>query len=534
MKIVIAGPKGAGKSSTGKLLADMLGIPLIETDGLIEEQFKAETGQPCSCREIMRREGRSAFSARETRAVIEAGKKRYCVISTGGSTMLEPENRRILRTEAILVYLQADFSVLWKRIVAGGIPPFLPADNPEAAFADRVSLLNEIVRPFADIVMDISAQETPEDVARQLQNRIGEELNALSMRFSSFGTILQVHTFGESHGPAIGAVLDGMPPGVPLSEDDIQSDLNRRRPGQSNVSTTRVETDRVRILSGTFQGKTTGAPVALLIENNNQHSKDYEAIKDVFRPGHADFTFWAKYGIRDHRGGGRSSGRETAARVAGGAAAGKVLRERGIRITAYALEIGGIRAKTIDHTCIEKNPVRSPDPEAALSMEKAIVEARDAKNSLGGIIQLEITGVPAGLGDPVFGKLDARLGAAFLSVGAVKGIEFGAGFQVARMRGDENNDAMRDNRFATNHGGGILGGISTGETILVRLAIKPTPSIAKQQETCEISGANTHLCVHGRHDPCIVPRAVPVIESMAALVLLDCLLIQERLRPAEA
>jgi chorismate synthase len=269
----------------------------------------------------------------------------------------------------------------------------------------------------------------------------------------------------------------------------------------------------------------------MVIENQHQRPGDYDAIKDLFRPGHADFSFWAKYGFRDHRGGGRSSGRETAARVAGGAVARKILAERGIHICAYAMEIGGVRAEKIDHSVIDKNPVRCPDPQAAAIMEETILAAREAKDSVGGIVQVEIAGVKPGLGDPVFAKLDARLAGAFFSIGAVKGVEFGVGFEAARLRGSENNDPMRNGHFMANRAGGILGGISTGQAILARVAIKPTPSISSPQQTCDENGENREVAIGGRHDPCIVPRAVPVIEAMAALVLLDCILIQERLRP---
>ncbi len=531
MKIVLIGPKGCGKSTVGKILANALGLPHVETDALLEAEYHDDTGHRRTCREILAAEGEPAFRIREARSVARAADLEFCVVSTGGSALLEPENRRLLRRGSLLVYLQADADVLWSRISKSGIPAFLTSTEPRSEFAARVARLDDIVRPYADAVV-IAGQESPESVAATVRERIAEEMELAAARFSTLGLALQIHTFGESHGPAIGAVLDGVPSGIALSEKDIQHDLDRRRPGQSNVSTTRSEADQVRILSGVFEGKTTGAAVAMMIENKHQRSRDYEAFQEVFRPGHADFGYWAKYGLRDYRGGGRSSGRETAARVAGGAVAKKALAERGIHIRAYALEIGGVRAEQIDPAAIETNPVRCPDRQAAVAMEAAILAAREAKDSVGGIIQLEVTGVPAGLGDPVFAKLDARLGGAFFSVGAVKGVEFGAGFDAARLRGSENNDPMRDGNFTTNNAGGIAGGISTGQTILARIAVKPTPSVGVCQRTSDGHGKDRDLVIEGRHDPCIVPRAVPVIEAMAALVLLDCVLIQDRLRAA--
>ncbi len=532
MKIVLTGPKGSGKSTVARLLSRELGIAHVETDELLEARYEAETASRLSCREICRAEGEAAFRAREARAAAEAGERRYCIVSTGGSTLLDPDNRRALRREAVLVYLQADAELCWRRISAEGTPAYLTSDDPEAEFAERLARIDEVVRPYADAVVRVEAGDGPEDLAAWVRQRVEEELTLAAGRFSTLGLVLQVQTFGESHGPAIGAVLDGVPAGVPLGPEDIQCELDRRRPGQSRVSTPRSEADRVEILSGVFDGRTTGAPVAMVIRNTRQRPRDYEALKDVFRPGHADFGYWAKYGVRDYRGGGRSSGRETAGRVAGGAVAKKILAARGVEIRAHAVEIGGIRAGNPDYDFIERNPVRCADPDAAAAMERAIREARDAQDSLGGVIQVEITGVPAGLGDPVFAKLDARLGGALLSVGAVKGVEFGAGFEAARSRGSENNDPMRDGRFAANRAGGIAGGISTGEPIIARVAMKPTPSIARPQQTCDVHGQNREIEVHGRHDPCIVPRAVPVMEAMAALVVLDCLLIQERLRAA--
>ncbi len=333
------------------------------------------------------------------------------------------------------------------------------------------------------------------------------------MAGNTTGNNFRVTTFGESHGPAIGAVIDGVPSGLELSEADLQADLDRRRPGQSNLTTQRAEADRAEILSGIFEGKTTGAPVAVLIRNCDQHSKDYSNLAGLFRPGHADFAWQAKFGVRDYRGGGRSSGRETASRVAAGAIAKKILRALGIEIRAYAIEVAGVAAATRDFAEIEKNPVRCADPAAAREMEAAILAAAAEGDSVGGIVECEISGVPAGWGEPVFDKLDAELAKAMMGIGAVKGVEFGSGFAAARMRGSENNPP--------GHSGGISGGISNGENIVFRVAVKPTPSISRPQQTVDKDG-NPAVCeIKGRHDPCIVPRIVPVIEAMAAIVLAD-------------
>ncbi len=348
---------------------------------------------------------------------------------------------------------------------------------------------------------------------------------------SSFGTHLHLTTFGESHGPGVGVVIDGVPPMLPLAEADIQVELDRRRPGQSSVTTPRQEADQVEILSGVFEGLTTGAPIALLIRNADQRSKDYSNIKDVFRPGHADYTFHHKYGIRDYRGGGRSSGRETASRVAAGAIAKKFLAVVGVKITSYTLSVGNVRAETVDLDEIERNIVRCPDPIKAVEMIQLIESVRDDGDSIGGVIETVVTGCPIGLGDPVFDKLDARLAHAMLSIGTTKGIEFGDGFAATLNRGSHNNDAFvmdgESVTTATNHAGGILGGISSGEPILFRVAIKPASSISKAQNTVTVDNEAEVIEVHGRHDPCICPRVVPVIEAMTALTIMDCWLIQE-------
>jgi chorismate synthase len=338
---------------------------------------------------------------------------------------------------------------------------------------------------------------------------------------SSFGQLFRVTTFGESHGQAVGVVIDGVTPGVELAEEEIQKALDRRKPGQSDVTSPRKEPDKVHILSGTFEGKTTGTSLFMVLYNRDVKSSDYEAIKELYRPGHADFTYQKKYGIRDWRGSGRASGRETASRVAAGAVAGKLLSTRGVHILAYTLAAGGIRCKTFDAAEIEKNPVRACDPRAAALIIERIEKVREEKNSIGGIVECRIAGVPPGLGEPVFDKLDAELAKAMLSIGAVKGIEFGAGFRASEMTGREHNDQMSSDGFVTNNAGGILGGISTGEEILFRVAVKPTSSIASAQKTIDLRGRAREIRTEGRHDPCICPRLVPVVEAMAALVLED-------------
>ena len=325
---------------------------------------------------------------------------------------------------------------------------------------------------------------------------------------NTFGNNFRITTFGESHGLAMGVVIDGCPAGMALTEIDIQPILDRRRPGISPLTSPRNESDKVEILSGIFEGKTTGMPIALMVRNENQKSKDYEELKEKFRPGHADFTYLEKYGIRDHRGGGRSSGRETLSRVAAGAVAMKCLAELGITITGTISEVHG---KT--------------DP---AEMEKDILAAKAAGDSVGGIVQVTATGCPTGLGDPVFGKLDALIAGAMMGIGAVKGVEIGDGFAAAQKFGSENNDPMTADGFSSNHAGGILGGISSGQDIVVRIAVKPTPSIAKIQQTRDIHGNVVDISVGGRHDPCIVPRIVPVAEAMLALVLMDCVLEQAK------
>jgi len=346
------------------------------------------------------------------------------------------------------------------------------------------------------------------------------------MSGNTFGTRFRVTTFGESHGPALGCIIDGVPAGLPLAQETIQRELDRRRPGQSQVTTPRQESDTVEILSGVFEGVTEGTPLALLIRNGDQRSRDYGSIADVFRPGHADFPFQSKFGVRDYRGGGRASGRETAARVAAGAVAKAFLGTLGVEIRAWTQEAAGIAAVTFDADEIERNPMRAPDAKAAEAMLQAVLALRDAGDSAGGIVGCSVTGLPAGWGEPVFDKLDALLAHGILSIGAVKGIEFGDGFAAARAKGSTNNDPMTPEGFLSNHAGGVLGGISTGQELRFRAAFKPTPSISMEQKTVDLQGAPRTISISGRHDPCIVPRAVPVVEAMTALVLADLALLQ--------
>lgn len=358
------------------------------------------------------------------------------------------------------------------------------------------------------------------------------------MSGNSIGAIFRVTTWGESHGEAVGAVIDGCPAGLELSPDDFEADMARRRPGQSLATTARAELDKVLILSGTFNGKTTGAPISLMIKNLDVDSSPYEPIKDIFRPGHADYTYLAKYGLRDHRGGGRASARETAARVAAGVVAKKILASAGISVLGFTKRLGGISAAAYDPEEIEKNPVRCPDATAAREMMAKIEEAKLRGESLGGVVEVVARGVPPGLGEPVFDKLDADIAKALVSIGAVKGVEFGAGFASADMPGSQCNDQMASKGgeiiWLSNNAGGILGGITSGQEIVVSLAVKPTSSISRPQRTVDTSGRERTIELAGRHDPAICPRIVPVAEAMVAIVLADHLLRQRasRLRPA--
>ncbi|MFW5840663.1 MAG: chorismate synthase [Planctomycetota bacterium] len=341
------------------------------------------------------------------------------------------------------------------------------------------------------------------------------------MAGSTFGHLFRLTTFGESHGGAVGVVVDGCTPGLELSEADIQTQLDRRKPGQSDVTTPRAEPDIVNIMSGVFEGKTTGTPILMILYNKDARPSAYDEIKNLFRPGHADYTYLKKYGRRDYRGSGRASGRETAGRVAAGAIARKLLAGRGVSITAYTLRAGGVQCETIDPDQIEQNPMRAADAAAAAKMVEIVTAARDRGDSVGGIVECRVRGLAAGLGEPVFDKLDAELARAMLSIGATKGIEFGRGFAAADMNGSEHNDQMGQDGFLTNNAGGVLGGISTGQELVFRVVVKPTSSISLQQKTVSIEGAASDIRTEGRHDPCICPRIVPVVEAMAANVLED-------------
>jgi len=349
------------------------------------------------------------------------------------------------------------------------------------------------------------------------------------MSGSSFGNIFRITTWGESHGKALGVVIDGCPAGLALSEEDIQVYMERRRPGQSQFTTARLEGDKAEILSGVFEGRTTGSPISIAVFNKDQRSKDYSDIASYYRPGHADYTFDQKYGFRDYRGGGRSSGRETAGRVAAGAVAAKLLKELGISCQAYTLSIGRIKASSFNEEDILKNPLFMPDMSAADKAAEYLKALMNEGNSAGGIIECRINGLPAGIGDPVFEKLSANLAKAVTSIGAVKGFEIGEGFNASYLTGLEDNDSfINENgqiKKATNHSGGVLGGISDGSEIVFRAAVKPTASVSAMQRTVNKDGEEIDISIKGRHDPVIVPRAVVVVECMAAIVTADALLM---------
>ncbi|MBL0605868.1 chorismate synthase [Aeromonas caviae] len=345
------------------------------------------------------------------------------------------------------------------------------------------------------------------------------------MAGNSFGQLFRVTTFGESHGLALGAVVDGCPPGLEISEDDLQGDLDRRKPGTSRYTTQRREADEVKILSGVFEGKTTGTSIGLLIENTDQRSKDYSEIKDLFRPGHADYTYHQKYGQRDYRGGGRSSARETAMRVAAGAIAKKYLKQvHGIEIVGFLSQLGPIKAEGFDESQIEQNPFFFPDAGKLESLDEYMRALKKEGNSVGAKVCVVARNVPVGLGEPVFDRLDADIAHAMMGINAVKGVEIGDGFAVVEQKGSEHRDEMTPTGFASNHAGGILGGISSGQDIVVSMALKPTSSITVPGKTITTSGEATEMITKGRHDPCVGIRAVPIAEAMLALVLMDHLL----------
>lgn len=352
---------------------------------------------------------------------------------------------------------------------------------------------------------------------------------------NTFGNIFRLTTFGESHGEAIGGVVDGMPAGIDIDLDFIQQELNRRRPGQSKITTSRQEADQVEILSGVFEGKSTGCPIGFLVRNTNHHSQDYENMRCLFRPSHADYTYYNKYGIRDHRGGGRSSARITISRCVGGAFAKLVLRQLGVSVQAYTSQVGPIALdrdyRKYDLSLTETNTVRCPDADKAREMEALITQLKADGDTIGGIITCVIKGCPIGIGEPEFGKLHAALGAAMLSINAVKGFEYGEGFDGVTARGSEQNDVFCSQEghitTKTNHSGGIQGGISNGQDIYCRIAFKPVATILTGQETVDIEGNATTFKAQGRHDPCVLPRAVPIVESMAAMTILDYILLRK-------
>ena len=355
---------------------------------------------------------------------------------------------------------------------------------------------------------------------------------------NTFGNIFTLTTFGESHGEAVGGVIDGMPAGIDVDMNFIQAELDRRRPGQSDLTTARDEADRVEVLSGVFEGKTTGAPIGFIVRNTNHHSQDYENMRCLFRPSHADFTFQKKYGIRDHRGGGRTSARITISRCVGGAFAKLVLRKMGICVSAYTSQVGDI-ALNADYHCYdlrlsETNAVRCPDPDKAREMADLIRRVKSEGDTIGGVITCVISGCPIGLGEPEFGKLHAALGGAMLSINAVKGFEYGEGFASASKRGSELNDIFVSDgsgiSTSTNHSGGIQGGVSNGQDIYFRVAFKPVATLLQDQATVDLEGTPTTFKARGRHDPCVLPRAVPIVEAMAAMVMLDYILIEKTVK----
>ncbi len=350
------------------------------------------------------------------------------------------------------------------------------------------------------------------------------------MSGNTFGTLFRITTWGESHGPGIGVAVDGCPPNIPLDESVIQAWLDRRRPGQAVTSTSRKETDQAKILSGVFDGRTTGTPIMILVENRDAKSHAYSSIANVFRPGHGDFTYQAKYGIRDWRGGGRASARETVGRVGGGAVAGAVLATENISVVAHTVALGSVTAKTFDPKAIFQNMFFCADSHAAKKMENEVAELKKQGDSLGGIVEIRARNVPAGLGEPVFDKLDADLAKALMSIGAVKGVEIGAGFAAAALRGSQNNDAITPAGFSTNNAGGILAGISNGDEIIIRVAVKPIPSISMEQDTIDIRNNPARITIQGRHDISAIPRINVVCEAMVNLVIADHLLRQRAIK----
>ena len=346
------------------------------------------------------------------------------------------------------------------------------------------------------------------------------------MPSNTIGELFKLTTFGESHGPGLGGVIDGCPSRIPLQEEDIQTELDKRRPGKNKSSTPRQETDQVQLLSGIFEGQTTGTSIGFFIPNNNPQPKDYSQLKDIYRPGHADYTYDAKYGIRDYRGGGRSSGRETVSRVVGGAVAQKFLSCHNIQAFAYTKEISGIQAELIEPKNAQKYPYFAPDPSVVQLWDRKIDKTKKKGDSVGGTVEIQVHGVPPGLGEPVFDKLDAKLAYALMGVGAIKSVEVGSGLEAAELPGSQHNDPITPDGFKQNNAGGVMGGISSGQPIIVRATVKPIPSIYIEQQTITKDGEETSLQIQGRHDVCAIPRIVPVLKAMVNLVIADMWLLQ--------
>jgi len=534
MRFVFIGPKSSGKSFKGREFAARRELDFFDVDTVIENLYERENTERLSFRDIYKKVGKDSFRELEAKAVMSLSSKDWVVISTGGSTFLDPKNRESLRQNSIIVMITGDNDVLWSRISKDGIPAYLINEkNPEESFNKRSDFIKEIYTKFADFVID-GSKLTIDEAVDIIENRVEDFMTLNMFSPSSFGELVRVSTFGESHGKGVGVVLDGITPGIEMSAEIIQKELDRRKPGQSKITTKRDESDTINILSGIYDGKTTGTPIAMVIYNKDQDSSKYDNLKEVFRPGHADFGFYKKFGIRDHRGGGRSSGRETIGRVASGAVAKKILKDNyNIDITAYTMQIGKVKAdkNKTDFSIIEQNIIRTADADAAKEMENYIMDLRAKGDSVGGLVEVKISGVMPGIGDPVFFKMDAKLAQAVFSIGTIKGVEIGDGFGVVSKSGKENNDPITSKGFETNNSGGILGGITNGDDIILRAAVKPTPSISSEQKTVTKDGKDETITIKGRHDPCIVPRIIPVIESMIALVILDSIYIQEKINP---
>ncbi|UCD72147.1 MAG: chorismate synthase [Syntrophobacterales bacterium] len=532
MNLILIGFMGVGKTSVGERLAERLGCPLIDTDALIEEVYSMTVA------EIFEKYGEASFRKTEKAVVERVSKLRECVIATGGGVVLDRENIDRLKGHGLLIHLSLSPRAIYRRIGSEAKRPLLKTNNPRKILKALFQSREALYRAYSDFTVERNGMNVEETVERILEmvascgaaGRFQHHLSRKGRIMSNhFGERFRIVTFGESHGKAMGVVVDGIKPGFDFDVEAIQKELDRRRPGQSHLVSPREEDDRVEVLSGVFEGKTLGTPICLLIPNKGYDPKAYDSLRDLFRPGHAGYTTLKKYGIRDYRGGGRHSGRETVARVAAGALAKRELEKEGIQIIAYTKEIDGIMAQRIDFDEIQRNPLRCPDREASKRMETKVLSYKTQGDSIGGIVEVIAHNVPPGLGDPVFGKLDSEIARALMSIGAVKAVEIGDGFEAARMRGSEHNDQMDRHGFKTNHAGGILGGISTGQEIRARIAVKPTPSIEKEQDTIDIFGHERRISIRGRHDPCICPRIVPVAEAMMALVLYDALLRQRDL-----